>query len=461
MALVSCLLIVFLLFVLVADGVFQQQILTILTAATPPHTKVCLGWKKVEIHEGLSRRGHFMVCKTVLLLCLLIVSGDIEVNPGPIKYPCSVCEKSVKSNQQALSCDSCDRWTHCKCSGVTTVRYYDYQLQDYFQWVCPRCLLNELPYKDCSVISNFSSHSARDFANGSSSCSLSASYPLEPARSLTPTTFLFNDLKSPSIHIAHLNVRSLLPIIDDVHSLIVSEKIDILALSETWLDDTITDSEICLDNYYIVRKDRNRRGGGVAFFVSNHLRCKPCYDLCISNIESVWIELFPGSKRSMLLCCTYKSPSTSNIEYYDNLLSECDNSLLLNHQNLTILGDLNSDLMDPALPQTKLLSNFCKQLNLTHLVTQPTRITEKSSSLLDVIITNKESCFRDTVVCPFSGSDHHIIATHLVARGIKHRKPHNYVKHRTYRNLTEEMVTSILDIDIWESVLSINDVSIA
>lgn len=83
------------------------------------------------------------------------------------------------------------------------------------------------------------------------------------------------------------------------------------------------------------------------------------------------------------------------------------------------MGDLNSDLLNSTLPQTKLLLSFCKQLHLTELVNTATRITDASTSLLDIIITNKVECFRDTTAQPFSGSDHHVIATHFVARGQK------------------------------------------
>ena len=46
----------------------------------------------------------------VILLC-----GDVALNPGPMKWPCTVCGKSVKSNDRALLCDSCDNWSHTRC----------------------------------------------------------------------------------------------------------------------------------------------------------------------------------------------------------------------------------------------------------------------------------------------------------------------------------------------------------
>ena len=93
-------------------------------------------------------------------------------------------------------------------------------------------------------------------------------------------------------------------------------------------------------------------------------------------------------------------------------------------------------------------------MKLVHLETGATRIANGAASLLDLIVTNKEVCFRDTSLCPFSGSDHQIVATHLVLRGIKAKRPHKFVKCRNYRNLDEETVARAMDVgDIWEDVL--------
>ena len=41
----------------------------------------------------------------------------------------------------------------------------------------------------------------------------------------------------------------------------------ILCISETWLDNEISDSEVSIGNYDLVRLDRNRHGGGVAIYI--------------------------------------------------------------------------------------------------------------------------------------------------------------------------------------------------
>ena len=44
---------------------------------------------------------------------LLILSGDINLHPGPVKHPCSVCAKPVR--KRIISCEKCGLWLHKKC----------------------------------------------------------------------------------------------------------------------------------------------------------------------------------------------------------------------------------------------------------------------------------------------------------------------------------------------------------
>jgi ribonuclease HI len=56
----------------------------------------------------------------VYLWQLLLLGGDIEPNPGPPS--CGVCGKSCGG--RGPRCDSCQRWTHLKCSGLERAAFY-------------------------------------------------------------------------------------------------------------------------------------------------------------------------------------------------------------------------------------------------------------------------------------------------------------------------------------------------
>ena len=75
--------------------------------------------------------------------------------------------------------------------------------------------------------------------------------------------------------------------------------LDVLTLSETWLDDTVSDGEVLPVgfNYSLYHRDRNCHGGGVVIVISS---CIPRLDLSSGQTKSIWGELYPRSKHSLL-----------------------------------------------------------------------------------------------------------------------------------------------------------------
>ena len=69
---------------------------------------VVVDWKRMNalklktlgvyrVHPRMLYRVHR---PAAVIVTLLLASGDIESNPGPVQYPCTVCEKPVKRNQR-------------------------------------------------------------------------------------------------------------------------------------------------------------------------------------------------------------------------------------------------------------------------------------------------------------------------------------------------------------------------
>ena len=53
--------------------------------------------------------------------------------------------------------------------------------------------------------------------------------------------------------------------------LVLNTNAAIIAVTETWLENTICVNEVCTPCYIIQRKDRNREGGGVCIFIRNNI----------------------------------------------------------------------------------------------------------------------------------------------------------------------------------------------
>ena len=51
----------------------------------------------------------------LLILFLLLMSGNIHPNPGPI-FPCSMCAQNVTWWGKSVQCCACSKWVHLRCS---------------------------------------------------------------------------------------------------------------------------------------------------------------------------------------------------------------------------------------------------------------------------------------------------------------------------------------------------------
>ena len=65
----------------------------------------------------------------------------------------------------------------------------------------------------------------------------------------------------------HTNVCSLMPKLPEINRIVNQNGIDIISINETHLDDTINDFELLIPGFLLYRRDRNRCGGGVAFYI--------------------------------------------------------------------------------------------------------------------------------------------------------------------------------------------------
>ena len=66
------------------------------------------------------------------------------------KYPCGICEKSVKSNHKAVQCDICNLWSHTKCNNISRNEYSLLETSDK-KWACVKCMNGALPFADQSA----------------------------------------------------------------------------------------------------------------------------------------------------------------------------------------------------------------------------------------------------------------------------------------------------------------------
>lgn len=102
--------------------------------------------------------------------------------------------------------------------------------------------------------------------------------------------------------------------------------IDILTLSETWLDHSITDTEIELPGFVCVRLDRTgvKEGyGGVATYIREGLTLRSRDDIDAGGHECLWIELLRDKCKPTIICCAYRAPDV----FFGGFISSLQNCI--------------------------------------------------------------------------------------------------------------------------------------
>ena len=202
----------------------------------------------------------------------------------------------------------------------------------------------------------------------------------------------------------HLNVRSLLPKIAELSLILNQTKASILAVSETHLDSSIGDSEVNVKGYTLVRRDRDRNGGGVCLFIRDTISFNVRQDLGEVEFEAVFVDVFFPKSRPILVGVCYRPPSDGN---FLDRLNDIFERLNLRDEAY-ILGDFNI-CVDKQSSLARKYSGILNSFSFTQLINAPTRITASSKSVLDHILTNSVSKVVNSGVLDLSLSDHQAV----------------------------------------------------
>ena len=256
---------------------------------------------------------------------------------------------------------------------------------------------------------------------------------------------------------ASLNINSLLAHIDEFRVFMNDSDIDIVSINETKLDHSINDNEVYLPGYEIVRKDRKtngRHGGGVCVYVKSNLNYKIREDVSSDELEYLTVEINKPRSRPLLISTWYRPPDspTCHFDYFENIVKKVD----MTSYDYFLLGDINVDLMPgvKSINATK-LNDIFEIYGLKQLITDPTRTTPFSSTLIDLCVTNAPSKITNAGIIELSISDHVLVyMTHKV-----HYKQigSHFAQIRNMKNFDREKYIRDLEQQVWTDVSLSND----
>ncbi len=199
-------------------------------------------------------------------------------------------------------------------------------------------------------------------------------------------------------------------------------------------------------------------GGGVALYIRDNLSFTIRNDLVPVQLEMICVEINLPYNRSFLVSTWYRPPN-ANIDLfteYSSFVEKCD----YEDKHLIILGDMNCDyLKDPVEHHTRKLQFLSSVYQLEQLISNPTRVTDKSSALIDLAFTNDVNNIAKSGVIHCGMSDHNII--YVVRKFVPPKRQEIKKEIRNLKYFVAEHFIHDLSNMPWEDIENIDNPNVA
>ena len=179
------------------------------------------------------------------------------------------------------------------------------------------------------------------------------------------------------------------------------------------------------------RRDRNINGGGILIYVkegilSGELKMTPI----VEHLEGIFHEI-NIRKTKWLLFGGYNN-CKSNISEFLNSINPTLDHYMRKLDNFILPGDFNSEINENA------MKVFCETYNLKNLIKQDTCFKNPlNPSSIDVILTNREKSFHNTITVGTGLGDHHKMTVSVLKTYVPKQAP-VVIKYRDYRKFDNQ-----------------------
>ena len=275
---------------------------------------------------------------------------------------------------------------------------------------------------------------------------------------------------SSQLSLFHLNIKSLSKHYDELDTYLNSleYKFAFIGLTETWLD---KDKQYFFDleNYTSINKFREgRKGGGVSLQISQNIPYIKRNDLVHfdSEMESIFIKIDKcvyNTNSNIIIGVIYRMPNAC-VDVFTDRLTDIMNVIEKEHKLCYIMGDLNIDFLKADdHKSTGALLDVLYSYNVFPLITKPTRVTEKTATLIDHIWTNNfdvDTHHIQGILCT-SMTDHYAIF-HIAGNTSNDNAPKGLPLMR--RDMSQKNIMKFIDemkLTSWQSVLDENNTQLA
>ena len=269
---------------------------------------------------------------------------------------------------------------------------------------------------------------------------------------------------SQSLSLIHMNARSLNKNFDSIELLLTSLQnfpFSLIGVSETWLHNN-SPPLFTLESYKMLRSDRKHgKGGGVAIYIRNDIRFKLRSDLQIENTEYIFIEILNNNAKNAIVGVIYRPPSR-NVDIFLDKLGSCLDIITQENKDVYLMGDFNINLLKSDSNSTLTFTSLLSSYTFHPHVSNPTRISDTSKTLIDNIFSNVCNKTFNNGILYYDISDHLPIFT--IANPLQHT--HNVQKnnqqfHRKETKRNIDSFKSDLEQEEWHDTLQQTDADTA
>ena len=196
--------------------------------------------------------------------------------------------------------------------------------------------------------------------------------------------------------IMHLNARSLLKNLDQLNLMLgnLKKSFAVIGISETWLTECTAELVNITGYSFISNHRKSKTGGGVGIYLHNDLQYKILSECKLSDpevIESLFVEITVPHGKNIIVGCVYRPPN-QNTALFQDKLNDILSYISKDNKQCYVMGDFNLDLLQynhhtPTQEFIDALFSFA----FFPLISNPTRLTSYSATLIDNIFTNNLS----------------------------------------------------------------------
>ena len=269
----------------------------------------------------------------------------------------------------------------------------------------------------------------------------------------TPLQQITNDYAnvSNSIRVGHLNAVSVAKHRDEIYRIMHGADMDVVLVSESNMKKDTPKSRLHMPGYKLFRRDRlHADRGGVAIYIKSCIAAK-YIPLKYKELEPEMLCIEADINRTkVLIGVLYKAPK-SKYWVFDNVLEELA-FLTTKYDHNILMGDLNiNQLQNNSAAYRYLHNSFLNPLQLTQLVTKPTRITDKTTTLLDLMMVTLPQNVKVSNVTDIPGISDHCFIYMAYNINRKKYKP-QYITRRDFRNFSDENFRKDMETAPWGNI---------